>query len=130
MGLAPVKFLAKIASDMRKPNGVSILASEDIPLFLTTLPVQRIPGVGKRTLTVLQQLGVATAGDVMRYPEEFWTRKLGKFGGELYLRAQGIDNRPVVVEYDWLAFATVGTGWAESAPAKTGRQNHHAKGQI
>ena len=100
VGLAPVKFLAKIASDMRKPNGVSVLTSGDIPLFLSTLPVQRIPGVGKRTLTVLEQLGVATAGDVMRYPEEFWTRKLGKFGGELYLRAQGIDNRPVVVEYE------------------------------
>lgn len=100
VGLAPVKFLAKIASDMQKPNGVSLLLPEAIPSFLQGLAVQKIPGVGKRTLGVLQQLGVATASDVMRYPEDFWQRKLGKFGGELFRRAQGIDNRPVVAEYE------------------------------
>lgn len=100
VGLAPVKFLAKIASDMRKPNGVSVLLPKDIPAFLQALPVQKIPGVGKRTLEILRGLGIATAGDVMRFPEEFWQRKLGKFGGDLYQRAQGIDNRPVVAEYE------------------------------
>ncbi len=96
VGLAPVKFLAKIASDMNKPNGLTILRPEDIPAFLQTLPIERIPGVGKKTMPALTSLGVRFAGDVARYPREFWLRRFGKMGAALYDRAAGVDERPVV----------------------------------
>ena len=95
LGLAPVKFLAKIASDMHKPTGFTVLAHSQVPAFLARLPVGKIPGVGKQTGLVLKTLSVQYAADVLRYPLEFWERKLGKAGFALYERAQGIDPRPV-----------------------------------
>ncbi len=95
VGLAPVKFLAKIASDLNKPAGVSILTHTEVPDFLSTLPVRKIPGVGKKTLLELEGLGVSTAGDVQRLPLSFWQRRLGKAGEALFARAHGRDERPV-----------------------------------
>ena len=95
VGLAPVKFLAKIASEIRKPGGLTILAHADIPAFLHTLPVSKIPGVGKQMLVTLESLGVRTAADVQRFPRDFWQNRLGKAGESLYERAHGIDPRPV-----------------------------------
>jgi len=95
VGLAPVKFLAKIASDVNKPDGVFILPPEDVAAFLATLPVGRIPGVGKRMLESLDLLGVRTAGDVLCHPVSFWERRFGKGGLVLYDRARGIDPRPL-----------------------------------
>lgn len=98
VGFAPVKFLAKIASDLQKPDGLSILYPEQIPAFLRKLPVARIPGVGERTLASLRALGVSTAGDVGCYPADFWERRLGKVGMMIWERSQGID-RAVVEPY-------------------------------
>ncbi len=96
VGLAPVKFLAKIASDMNKPDGLTVLRPEAVPDFLRSLPVERIPGVGKKTLPALSGLGVRHAADVARYPREFWLRRFGKWGGALYDRGLGVDERPVL----------------------------------
>ena len=98
VGFAPVKFLAKIASDLNKPDGLSILWPERIPSFLHKLPVARIPGVGERTLATLHSLGVSTAGEVSCYPADFWERRLGKLGLMIWERSQGID-RAVVEPY-------------------------------
>lgn len=95
VGLAPVKFLAKIASDMNKPDGLTIMHPENIPAFLARLPVSDIPGIGKKTLPALHGLGIRVASDVTRYPKEFWVRKFGKMGGVLYDRAGGKDEREV-----------------------------------
>jgi DNA polymerase-4 len=95
LGAAPVKFLAKIASDLHKPAGLTILAPDDIPAFLRALPAGRIPGVGRRTLEILESLGVQTAADISRLPPAFWRKRLGKFGDVLCQRAQGLDPRPV-----------------------------------
>lgn len=95
IGLAPVKFLAKIASDLHKPDGLSILYPQTVERFLHTLPVERIPGVGKSMVAALQALGVETAGDVGRYPHSFWERRFGKAGISLHERSQGIDRREV-----------------------------------
>lgn len=92
VGIAPVKFLAKIASDLRKPNGLTVLYPETIPAFLRKLPVARIPGVGERTLDSLKALGIRTAGDVGCYPADFWERRLGKLGLMIWERSQGIDH--------------------------------------
>ncbi len=95
VGLAPVKFLAKIASDMNKPGGLTVLLHADVPAFLEKLPAGRIPGVGRQTLAQLESLGMRTAADVARQSAEFWSKRLGKAGEALYDRARGIDGRPV-----------------------------------
>lgn len=96
VGLAPVKFLAKIASDRDKPNGLTVVYPEDVPAFLAALPVGDIPGVGKKSMLTLEQLNVRHAADVARYPRDFWIRRLGKMGGVLYDRGTGKDEREVV----------------------------------
>ena len=96
VGIAPVKFLAKIASEQRKPDGLFLLRPEEVPAFLENLPIRAIPGVGKHFAADLAQLGVKTCGEVSRYSGEFWQRKFGKAGVALWQRAQGIDLREVV----------------------------------
>lgn len=98
VGLAPVKFLAKIASDIHKPNGLTVLYPQDVPEFLRLLPVHKIPGVGKTFMKGLDSIGVRTCSDVCRYPVEFWERRFGKAGLALFERAQGIDRRSLSPE--------------------------------
>ena len=95
VGLAPIKFLAKIASDLNKPGGISIITPEAMPAFLRDLPVHKIPGVGKRFLDDLQPLNVKTGADVLRFSADFWERRFGKAGLQLLHRAQGLDPRGV-----------------------------------
>jgi len=95
VGMAPVRFLAKIASDYNKPDGQTVIAPKDVRAFLDALPVQKIPGVGGRTLEALNKLGVQNAGDLLRRPAEFWRGKLGERGPWLHALARGIDDRPV-----------------------------------
>lgn len=96
VGIAPVKFLAKISSEMRKPDGLFMLRPEEVPGFMAALDVGRIPGVGKKFVAALAAVGVRKAGDVSRYPREFWERRYGKQGVALYERAHGLDPREVV----------------------------------
>lgn len=95
VGIAPVKFLAKIASDLNKPDGLSILYPEDIPAFLSTLPLAKIPGLGPQTLKGIRELGISTAGEAQRLEADFWTRRFGKIGQAIYERCRGIDPREV-----------------------------------
>ena len=69
VGIAPNKFLAKIASDMNKPDGLTLVRPQEVPAFVDALPVQKVPGVGRATHEVLDALGVRTLGDVNRYSE-------------------------------------------------------------
>lgn len=98
VGLAPIKFLAKIASDINKPDGLTIIHPAHVQEFLRTLPVQKIPGVGKTFAKALDNMGVRTCGEVWGYPQEFWHRRFGKSGMMLYERAHGIDHRPLTTE--------------------------------
>lgn len=95
VGIAPVKFLAKIASDINKPNGLYIIESAQIADFLYELPVRKIPGVGPRTQEILTKLGVKTAGDVLRLPPGILESRLGKLGESILRRAQGLDSSKV-----------------------------------
>ena len=96
VGAAPVRFLAKIASDMDKPDGLFIIRHEEMHEFLRTLEVRKIPGVGKKLVETLARLGVRTCSDVQGRPREFWEERLGKYGGALHDRASGIDPNGVV----------------------------------
>lgn len=95
VGIAPVKFLAKIASDLNKPDGLSIISPQNMQAFLASMAVRKIPGVGKKFMAALQRIGVENCSDVLRYSKEYWTRQHGKGGEALWLRSQGIDSREV-----------------------------------
>lgn len=94
-GIAPVKFLAKIASDMNKPNGQFVISPEQIDSFVADLPLRKIPGVGKVTAQRLADMGLETCLDVQRSDRLMLSKKLGKFGQVLWQRSHGIDERAI-----------------------------------
>ncbi|QBG35493.1 DNA polymerase IV [Litorilituus sediminis] len=98
-GIAPLKFVAKIASDLNKPNGQCTIVPENIWQFLETLPLKKIPGVGKVTFDKLKELGFETCGDIRRSDEGFLASKFGKYGHVLWKRSHGIDDREVQVSH-------------------------------
>jgi len=97
VGIAPLKFLAKIASDMDKPDGLTYIAPEAVEGFINTLPVAKISGVGKKSAENLQKIGIVTLGDVKKYSREKLVAHLGKYGNRLYELAHGIDRSAVSV---------------------------------
>ena len=96
-GVAPNKFLAKIASDLNKPDGLFVLAPEQVAAFVAALPLRKIPGVGQKSAERLAALGLHTGADVQGYPASELIRLFGKQGQMLLARAHGIDERPVEV---------------------------------
>ncbi|HEZ4783275.1 TPA: DNA polymerase IV [Neisseria meningitidis] len=105
-GIAPNKFLAKIASDWRKPNGQFVLPPYKVMAFLETLPLGKIPGVGKVTLKKMQSLGMRTAGDLRRFDRGELLNHFGRYGYRLYDLARGTDERPVKAERERLQIST------------------------
>jgi len=98
VGVAPNKFLAKIASDLEKPDGFVVVRPEEVETFLKDLPVARLWGVGEKTGAILRGLGIQTIGELSRWPEEALCRRLGTVGGHLHRLSRGIDDRPVIPE--------------------------------
>ncbi|EHJ48661.1 DNA-directed DNA polymerase [Solidesulfovibrio carbinoliphilus subsp. oakridgensis] len=97
VGIAPVKFIAKIASDYDKPDGLTVVSEADVPVFLADLPVGKIPGVGRRAEASLSRLGIRRVGDILAYPPEFLERHCGKWGLDLYAKAHGRGSTTVAV---------------------------------
>lgn len=97
-GIAPVKFLAKIASDLNKPNGQYVITPDEVPQFVRTLPLSKIPGVGKVSAAKLEKLGLRTCEDVQRADLAMLLKRFGKFGRVLWERSQGIDEREITSE--------------------------------
>jgi DNA polymerase-4 len=95
-GVAPNKFLAKIASDWRKPNGLFVIQPAEVEEFLKPLPVGRIPGVGKVTEEKLAALGLRLVGELRAISLEELETRFGRYGQRLYELARGIDENPVV----------------------------------
>jgi DNA polymerase-4 len=101
VGVAPIKLAAKIASDIDKPDGLRVVTQEGLLPFLHALPVTRLWGVGEATRAVLATMGLATIGDVARYPEAALVGRLGPdTGHHLAALARGDDPRGVVSERD------------------------------
>ena len=98
IGVSTVKFIAKIASDFRKPNGITIVQAKDIQSFLDQLELKRLWGVGKRSLSQLNQLGLKTVYDLRTYPQKSLIRLFGKPGQHFINLSNGIDNRGVQTE--------------------------------
>lgn len=97
IGLGFNKFLAKLASDWNKPNGLKIIRREDIPRILFPLPIDKVYGLGQKSVLRLNNIGIFTIEDLYKLPKEFMIEYLGKFGIEIYERIRGIDNREVEV---------------------------------
>lgn len=95
-GVAPNKFLAKIASGWKKPNGLFVIRPQDIAEFVKTLPVKDLFGVGKVTAEKLHQLGFKTCADLQRLSYIELKNQFGKLGEHLFEQSHGIDNRAVI----------------------------------
>jgi DNA polymerase-4 len=95
-GVAPNKFLAKIASDWKKPNGLFVIQPHEVRSFLLPLPVGRIPGVGRVTESRMMAVGIATVGDLYAMELSTLESHFGGYGLRLYQLARGIDDNPVV----------------------------------
>ncbi len=98
-GVAPNKYLAKIASDWNKPDGIKVIRPEDVTQFVFHLPVTKIFGVGKVTAQKLRTVGIETCGDLEKYSIYELTEKFGRFGRRLYELARGFDERPVETQH-------------------------------
>ncbi|HZZ38840.1 MAG TPA: DNA polymerase IV [Acidobacteriaceae bacterium] len=95
-GVAPNKFLAKIASDWRKPDGLFVIQPDEVDGFLPPLPVERLPGVGRVTAQRLANLGIRTVGDLRALETGAIERQFGRHGQRLHELAFGIDDSEVV----------------------------------
>ncbi len=94
-GVAPNKFLAKIASDWRKPDGLTVVTPEQVDDFVVQLPVDRIFGVGKVTAGKMRRMGIETCGELRRFSVFELTERFGSFGARLFELCRGRDERPV-----------------------------------
>ena len=108
-GIAPNKFLAKIASDWNKPDGQFVVRPHQVDAFVLALPVGKIPGVGKVMQGKLAELGIATCADLRMKDADELERRFGRWGRRLHELAHGIDNRAVVSERPTLQISTEDT---------------------
>lgn len=99
IGVTPNKLLSKIASDLEKPNGLTILSMEDVPTRIWPLAAKKVNGIGPKASERLERHGIRTIGELAAAPQEFLVSKFGRSTGLWMHRiARGIDDRPVVTE--------------------------------
>ncbi len=99
-GVAPSKFIAKIASDMDKPDGLTVVPAGEIQTFLDPLPVSKMWGAGKVTLEKLSRYNIKTFYDLRKFSVEILERSFGKHGVRMHFLAMGIDDRSVEIEHE------------------------------
>jgi DNA polymerase-4 len=96
IGVAPNRFLAKIASDFNKPDGLTVIAPNQVQGFIERLPINQVPGVGPKTLAKVAALGIRFLGDIRKFSEPSLRARFGSYGARLYELAGGIDPTPVM----------------------------------
>lgn len=100
IGISYNKFLAKLASDWNKPNGMMVITKEMIPDILKPLSISKIYGIGSKSLNKLNNMGMFKVEDLYGLPLEFFIDYFGKYGVDIYERIRGIDKREVVIDRD------------------------------
>lgn len=100
VGISYNKFLAKLASDWNKPNGVMVINKNMVPDILLPLSISKIHGLGKKSVKKLNNMGIFNVEDLYEMPKSFYVEYLGKYGIEVYDRIRGIDKREVSVNRD------------------------------
>ncbi|MFQ5658339.1 MAG: DNA polymerase IV [Candidatus Methylomirabilales bacterium] len=98
VGVGPNKFVAKVASDLEKPDGFVVVPQEGAEAFLKDLPIRYLWGVGEKTASSLKRLGLRTIGALARWPAGELQRRFGKVGIHLHQLSRGVDDRPVIPE--------------------------------
>ena len=96
VGIAPLKFLAKIASDLDKPDGLTVISEEATETFIASLPIEKMPGIGKKGLERMRNMGVSRAGDLLKIPPKTLVATFGRYGEWLLRMAAGEDKSKVV----------------------------------
>jgi DNA polymerase-4 len=99
-GVAPNKFLAKVASDINKPNGLCVIPPSEVAAFMPQLKIEKIPGVGRVTARRMHLRGLRLCGDLQRLSEEQLIDDFGKWGRALYRLCRGEDHRPVEASFE------------------------------
>lgn len=99
-GIAPSKFVAKIASDMDKPDGLTVVSPDEVRAFLNPLPVEKMWGVGKVTQAVLRRMNIHTFKELSQVPIHVLERKFGSFGLKMHQLSMGVDDRKVTPHRD------------------------------
>ena len=94
-GVSVNKFIAKVASDWKKPDGLTVVPPHEVDRFVAALPVKRIPGVGAVTAEKMHRYGLRTCADIREWNLHDLRRRFGQFGVVLHERARGRDERPV-----------------------------------
>ncbi len=94
-GISHNKFLAKIASDWNKPDGLMVISEEMIPMILEPLPIKKVHGIGGKSIEKLNSIGIYTIGELLKLTENEMINYFGKYGIEIYNCIRGIDNREV-----------------------------------
>ncbi|MEZ8294570.1 DNA polymerase IV [Vibrio splendidus] len=97
-GIAPIKFLAKVASDLNKPNGQFVIPPQDVQAVIDELPLEKIPGVGKVSIEKLHQAGFFTCKDIKESDYRDLLLRFGRQGASLWKRSHGVDDREVIIE--------------------------------
>ncbi len=100
IGIAPLRFLSKIASDMDKPDGLFVISPHEMMPFISALPIEKVPGVGRKTHRQFADLSISTLGEVKQYSSKFIVDRFGKFGRRLLSMANGIDETPITSSHD------------------------------
>lgn len=100
IGVGPNKLIAKISSDMKKPDGLTVVEDKDVLRFLENMPIRKIPGIGPKTETKLHGFGIVFVKDLRKLAEKELKEKFGKCGGDMYYKSRGIDDSPVVEEHE------------------------------
>lgn len=114
VGVSFNKVFAKLGSDMKKPDAVTVITQDDFRDKIWGLPSDSMIGVGRSTVSVLERLGLSTLGDIARCSPQLLESKLGKSGASLWLCANGYDNSPVVCESDSPAAKSYSSGITQS----------------
>jgi len=100
IGIGPNKLVAKIASDMKKPDGLTVVEEKSVLGFLENMPIRKIPGIGPKTETKFHGFGIVLIKDLRKLTEKELKEKFGKCGGDMYYKSRGIDDSPVVEEHE------------------------------
>ena len=129
IGVAPLKFLAKIASDLQKPDGLTVIVRETVPGVIAALPVEKVPGVGKHAHEQLRQMGITTLGDVRKIKPSVLVDRLGKFGHRLVDLAHGRDESTVTPHSPTKSISTERTLSADTRDRELLKQHLLAQSQ-
>lgn len=101
IGIAPNKLLAKIASDLKKPDGLTVVSEKDIETMLWPLPVRKLWGIGPKTEIALKEMGIATVGELAALPLDYLIERFGNsYGSYLFEASRGIDDNPLVTHWE------------------------------